>query len=56
MKRKLFNPIGLMVRECMDCNKRLGFKDGGSVNGVTHGICDDCFAVRLDEVESCAAA
>ena len=53
MKIRLFNPIGLLVRECMDCHKRLGFKDGRGNNGYTHGLCNECLQIRLAEEGLC---
>ncbi|MCD6527029.1 MAG: hypothetical protein J7K75_08590 [Desulfuromonas sp.] len=50
-----FNPISLLVRECMSCGKLLGFKDGRGVSGTTHGICDECGRQLLAEEGLCTA-
>lgn len=32
---------------CMDCHKDLGEKDGKGVDGVSHGLCDECMDKRI---------
>lgn len=31
---------------CMDCGKSMGEKDGQGVEGTTHSLCEECWAVR----------
>ena len=50
MRRK-----SMLKRVCSWCSKTMGYKymgykDGGE--GVTHGICPECYAKVLDEIES----
>lgn len=34
----------ILKMECMYCHKPMGEKDGGGVEGVSHGICEECWA------------
>ena len=44
---------GFLIRGCMDCGRFMGVKDGHGVSGVTHGICPECFEIRLQEDGLC---
>ena len=37
---------------CAWCNRETGEKDGKGVNGISHGICRECFARLMSEMES----
>ncbi len=37
---------------CAWCNKNMGEKNGRGVEGVTHGLCKQCFAKFRVKVES----
>lgn len=37
---------------CMDCRKDLGEKDGHGVEGVSHGLCDECYEQRKTEIRA----
>jgi len=36
---------------CAWCEKDMGEKDGGGVEGVSHGICEECLRRQLDALE-----
>ena len=38
-----------MVRVCAWCQKFIGLKPGGGLNGVTHGICKSCMTEFKDQ-------
>lgn len=37
---------------CAWCNENMGEKNGRGVEGVTHGMCKQCFAKFMAKVES----
>jgi len=41
-----------MKMVCSYCGKDMGEKDGGGVEGVSHGICEECLKKLQTEVES----
>ncbi len=41
---------------CAWCNKNMGEKNGRGVDGVTHGICKQCFAKFMAKVEGTIGA
>ena len=36
---------------CAWCSKDLGEKNGGGAEGVSHGLCEECFNELIAEVE-----
>lgn len=37
---------------CMDCDKYMGTKNGNGIAGMSHGLCDNCFSKRMEEMRS----
>ena len=38
---------GKITVVCSWCNKEIRTIEGGGINGVSHGCCDDCLAVTM---------
>ena len=36
---------------CAWCGKQMGTKEGYGVEGISHGICKECFAKQMEEIE-----
>jgi len=37
---------------CAWCNKETGEKDGKGIKGISHGMCEECFARLMRDVEN----
>ena len=40
-----------MKIRCMDCKRDLGEKDGHGVDGISDGLCPECYLIRRKEIE-----
>lgn len=37
---------------CMDCKKLMGAKNDHGQTGDSHGICSECYKIRLEELKA----